>query len=43
MDKNTSFLTKKDFDKSQIMKILLEQKSQHTDSDKEILEIIISN
>ncbi len=43
MDKNTLFLTKKDFDKNQIMKILLDQKSQYTDSDKEILEIIISN
>ena len=43
MDKNTSFLTKKDFDKNQIIKILSEQKSQYVDFDKEIIEIIISN
>jgi radical SAM protein with 4Fe4S-binding SPASM domain len=43
MRKNTSFLTKKDFDKNQILNVLLEQKSDYVGSEKEILETIISD
>jgi len=43
MRKNTSFLTKKDFDENQILNVLLEQKSNYVDSEKDILETIISD
>jgi len=43
MDKNVSFLTKKSFEKKPIIEILIQQKTNFIDSDKKILEKIISD